>query len=64
MSCAPRHAKKIIVPVSRFEFTDESSVNWPIIGLGTRECGVAKCFRDPAVQCEFFAPVSCLKTFN
>ena len=25
-------------PVSRFEFTDESSVYWPIIGLGTRKC--------------------------
>ena len=40
------------------EFTDESSVCFPIIGLGTRKCGVAKRFRDPTVQCEFFARVS------
>ena len=53
-----------IVPVSRFEFTDESSVYWPIIGLGTRECGVAMRCVDPAVQCEFFARVSRLKTFD
>ena len=26
------------VPVSRFEFTDESSAYWPIIGLGPRDC--------------------------
>ena len=31
-------------PVSRFEFTDDSSVYWPIIGLGTRKCGVAQRF--------------------
>ena len=54
----------ICFPVSRFQFTDESSVYWPIIGLGTRNCGVAKRCRDPAVQCEFFARVSRLKTFN
>ena len=51
--------------MSRFEFTDESSVHWPpIIGLGTRECGVTMLCRDPAVQCELFARVSRLKTFN
>ena len=48
--------------MSRIEFVPESSVYWPIIGLGTRECGVAKLCRDPAVQSEFFLPVSRLKT--
>ena len=51
-------------PVTRFEFTDESSVYWPIIGLGTRKFRVAMRFRDPAVQCEFFARVSRHKIFN
>ena len=27
-----------IIPVSRIEFVPESSVYWPIIGLGTRKC--------------------------
>ena len=49
-------------PVSRIEFVPESNVYWPIIGLGTRECGVATLCRDPAVQSEFFLPVSRLKT--
>ena len=40
------------------------SVYWPIIALGTRECGVAKLCRDPTVQSEFFLRVSLLKTFN
>ena len=52
------------IPVSRFKFTDESSVYWSIIGLGNRKCGVAKRFRDPAVRREFFDGVSRLKTFN
>ena len=54
----------VAVPVSRIKFVPESSVNWPIIRLGTRECGVAKRWRDPAVQCEFFLHVSRLKTLN
>ena len=46
------------IPVSRIEFVPESSVYWPIIGLGTRECGVAKRLRDPAVQSLSFSFVS------
>ena len=42
----------VIVPVSQIEFVPESSVYWPIVGLGTRVCGVAKRLRDPAVQSE------------
>ena len=38
------------VPVSRFECVSGLSVYWPIIALGTRECGVAKLCRDPTVQ--------------
>ena len=51
-------------PVSRFECVSGLSVYWPIIALGTRECGVAKLCRDPTVQSEFFVRVSLLKTFN
>ena len=53
-----------VVPVSRFECVSGLSVYWPIIALGTRECGVAKLFREPTVQSEFFFRVSLLKTFN
>ena len=56
----PKEAE--LVPVSRIEFVPESSVYWPIIGLGMRECGVAKRWCDPAVQSEFFLRVSHLKT--
>ena len=52
------------VPVSRFEYVSGLSVYWPIIALGTRECGVAKLCRDTTVQSEFFLRVSLLKTFN
>ena len=55
---------KGLVPVSRFECVSGLSVYWPIIALGTRECGVAKLCRDPTVQSEFFLRVSLLKTFN
>ena len=51
------------VPVSRFECVSGLSVYWPIIALGTRECGVAKLCRDPTVQSEFFLRVS-LVNFN
>ena len=44
----------LISPVSRFECVSGLSVYWPIIALGTRECGVAKLCRDPTVQSEFF----------
>ena len=40
--------------VSRFECVSGLSVYWPIIALGTRECGVSKLCRDPTVQSEFF----------
>ena len=40
-------------PVSRFECVSGLSVYWPIIALGTRECGVAQLCRDPTVQSEF-----------
>ena len=50
--------------VSRFECVSGLSVYWPIIALGTRECGVSKLCRDPAVQSEFFLRGSLLKTFN
>ena len=50
--------------MSRIEFVPESSVYWPIIGLGTHECVVAKLCRDHAVQTEFFLRVSRLKTLN
>ena len=53
-----------IIPVSRFECVSGLSVYWPIIALGTRECGVAKLCRDPTVQSEFFLRVSLLKTLN
>ena len=52
------------MPVSRFECVSGLSVYWPIIALGTRECGVAKLCRDPTVQSEFFVRVSLLKTFT
>ena len=52
------------LPLSRFECVSGLSVHWPIIALGTRECGVAKLCRDPTVQSEFFLRVSLLKTFN
>ena len=39
------------------------SMYWPIIALGTRECGVAKLCRDPTVQSEFFLRVSLRKTY-
>ena len=55
---------RCFVPVSRIEFVPESSVYCPIIGLGTRECGVEKRCRDPAVQSEFVLRVSRLNTFN
>ena len=53
--CAPigYRTPRAADPVSRIEFAPESSLYWPIIGLGTRECGVAKLCRDPAVQSEF-----------
>ena len=51
-------------PVSRFECVSGLSVYWPIIALGTRECGLAKLCRDPTVQSEFFLRVSLLKTIN
>ena len=51
-------------PVSRFECVSGLRVYWPIIALGTRECGVAKLCRDPTVQSEFFLRVSLVKTFN
>ena len=54
----------VCVPVSRLECVSGLSVYWPIIALGTRECGVAKLCRDPTVQSEFFLRVSLLKTFN
>ena len=54
----------IFIPVSRFECVSGLSVYWPIIALGTRECGVAKLCRDPTVQSKFFLRVSLLKTFN
>ena len=44
--------------MSRFECVSGLSVYWPIIALGTRECGVAKLCRDPTVQSEFFLRVS------
>ena len=49
-------------PVSRFECVSGLSVYWPIIALGSHECGVAKLCRDPTVQSEFFLRVSLLKT--
>ena len=49
---------KFVVPLSRIKFVPESSVYWPIIGLGTCECGVVKHCHDPAVQSEFFLRVS------
>ena len=52
------------MPVSRFQCVSGLSVYWPIIALGTHECGVAKLCRDPTVQSEFFLRVSLLKTFN
>ena len=52
------------VPVSRFECVSGLSVYWPIIALGTRECGVSKLCRDPTVKYEFFLRGSLLKTFN
>ena len=52
------------IPVSRFECVSGLCVYWPIIALGTRECGVAKLCRDPTVQSEFFLRVSLVKTFN
>ena len=54
----------VVSPVSRFECVSGLSVYWPIIALGTRECGVAQLCRDPTVQSEFFLRVSLLKTFN
>ena len=60
----PRRAPDNDIPVSRFECVSGLSVYWPIIALGTRECGVAKLCRDPTVQSEFFLRVSLLKTFN
>ena len=59
MACFGRRLR-----VSRFECVSGLSVYWPIIALGTRECGVAKLCRDPTVQSEFFLRVSLLKTFN
>ena len=53
-----------LLPVSRFECVSGLSVYWPIIALGTRECGVTKLCRDPTVQSEFFLRVLLLKTFN
>ena len=52
------------LPVSRFECVSGLNVYWPIIALGTCECGVAKLCRDPTVQSEFFLRVSLVKTFN
>ena len=54
----------LISPVLRVECVSGLSVYWPIIALGTRECGVAKLCRDPTVQSEFFLRVSLVKTFN
>ena len=54
----------LLFVVKFVEFVPESSVYWPIIGLGTRECGVEKPCHDPAVQSKFFVRVSRLKTFN
>ena len=60
----PRKGRDKDIPVSRFECVSGLSVYWPIIALGTRECGVAKLCRDPTVQSEFFLRVSLLKTLN
>ena len=37
-----RHHYTVVRQVSRFESVSGLSVYWPIIALGTRECGVAK----------------------
>ena len=50
--------------LSRFECVSGLSVYWPMIALGTRECGAAKLCRDPTVQSEFFLRVPLLKTFH
>ena len=63
-SYGPPFYSVMYVPVSRFECVSGLSVYWPIIALGTCECGVSKLCRDPTVQSEFFLRVLLLKTFN
>ena len=48
----------VLLPVARIEFVSESSLHWPIIGLGTRSGQCAAVTAQVNLSCSFVYRVS------